>query len=157
VRHLLDNLLNSRNRLMRNRLMSSRARFYDLASIVQGSLDASSPWPNHLNVRTRSHLPQTKLDNSAIQARSNAPRRIEMPPLRRVARRTARRTARRQDSAAAPPEAAPDAPAAAAPAAPAAAEEPAYMAELQQLNQLKEEGILSEEEYAAKKQQILGL
>jgi Short C-terminal domain len=77
-----------------------------------------------------------------------------MPPLRRVARRTARRTARRQDGAAAPPEAAPDAPAA---AAPAAAEEPAYMAELQQLNQLKEEGILSEEEYAAKKQQILGL
>jgi Short C-terminal domain len=80
-----------------------------------------------------------------------------MPPLRRVARRTARRTARREDGAAAPPEAAPDAPAAAAPAAPAAAEEPAYMAELQQLNQLKEKGILSEEEYAAKKQQILGL
>jgi len=31
------------------------------------------------------------------------------------------------------------------------------MAELQQLNQLKEQGILSEEKYAAKKQQILGL
>jgi Short C-terminal domain len=31
------------------------------------------------------------------------------------------------------------------------------MAELQQLNQLKEQGILNEEEYAAKKQQILGL
>jgi Short C-terminal domain len=79
-----------------------------------------------------------------------------VPPLRRVARRTARRTARRQDAAAPPPEATADTPAA-APAAPAAAEEPAYMAELQQLNQLKEQGILSEEEYAAKKQQILGL
>ena len=31
------------------------------------------------------------------------------------------------------------------------------MAELEQLNQLKEQGILTEEEYAAKKQQILGL
>jgi hypothetical protein len=31
------------------------------------------------------------------------------------------------------------------------------MAELEQLNQLKEQGILSEEEYTAKKQQILGL
>ena len=80
-----------------------------------------------------------------------------MPPLRRIARRTARRTARRQDAAAPPPEAAPETPAAAAPAASAAPEEPAYMAELEQLNQLKEQGILSEEEYAAKKKQILGL
>jgi hypothetical protein len=31
------------------------------------------------------------------------------------------------------------------------------MAELEQLTQLKEQGIFSEEEYAAKKQQILGL
>jgi hypothetical protein len=31
------------------------------------------------------------------------------------------------------------------------------MAELEQLNQLKTQGIISEEEYAAKKQQILGL
>jgi hypothetical protein len=31
------------------------------------------------------------------------------------------------------------------------------MAELEQLTQLKEQGILGEEEYAAKKQQILGL
>jgi hypothetical protein len=31
------------------------------------------------------------------------------------------------------------------------------MAELEQLNHLKEQGILSEEEYGAKKQQILGL
>jgi hypothetical protein len=73
--------------------------------------------------------------------------------MRRVARRTARRTAGRQADAATP-QTAPDAPAA---AAPAASPEPAYMAELEQLNQLKEQGILSEEEYAAKKQQILGL
>ena len=68
-----------------------------------------------------------------------------MPPMRRIARRTARRTARRQapEATAPPPEAAPA--------------EPAYMAELEQLNQLKEQGILNEEEYAAKKQQILGL
>jgi hypothetical protein len=76
-----------------------------------------------------------------------------MPAMRRVARRTARRTAGRQADAATP-QTAPDAPAA---AAPAASPEPAYMAELEQLNQLKEQGILSEEEYAAKKQQILGL
>ena len=76
-----------------------------------------------------------------------------MPAMRRVARRTARRTAGRQSAAAPPPQAA----AAAAPAAPATQEEPAYMAELEQLNRLKEQGILSEEEYAAKKQQILGL
>jgi hypothetical protein len=31
------------------------------------------------------------------------------------------------------------------------------MAELEQLNELKEQGILSDDEYAAKKQQILGL
>jgi hypothetical protein len=31
------------------------------------------------------------------------------------------------------------------------------MAELEQLSQLRKQGILSEEEYAAKKQQILGL
>ena len=31
------------------------------------------------------------------------------------------------------------------------------MAELEQLNQLKEQGILSEDEYAAKKAQVLGL
>jgi hypothetical protein len=40
-------------------------------------------------------------------------------------------------------------------AAPAA--EPAYMAELEQLAQLKAQGIISEEEFEAKKKQILGL
>jgi hypothetical protein len=80
-----------------------------------------------------------------------------MPPLRRMARRTARRTARRQGDAAPPPQEAAEASVAAAPAAAATPAEPAYMAELEQLNGLKDQGILSEEEYAAKKQQILGL
>jgi hypothetical protein len=74
--------------------------------------------------------------------------------MRRVARRTARRTASRQAGAAPPPQVAPEA---ATPAAAALPGEPAYMAELEKLNQLKEQGVLSEEEYAAKKQQILGL
>ena len=34
---------------------------------------------------------------------------------------------------------------------------PAYIAELEQLNELKTQGIISEEEYEAKKQQILGI
>jgi predicted Zn-dependent peptidase len=44
--------------------------------------------------------------------------------------------------------------AAAAPAAPA---EPDYTAELEQLAQLKNQGILTEEEFEAKKKQILGI
>ena len=44
--------------------------------------------------------------------------------------------------------------AAAAPAAPA---EPDYAAELEKLAQLKNQGILSEEEFEAKKKQILGI
>ena len=44
--------------------------------------------------------------------------------------------------------------AAAAPAAPA---EPDYMAELEQLAQLKAQGILTEEEFQAKKAQLLGI
>ncbi len=44
--------------------------------------------------------------------------------------------------------------AAAAPAAPA---EPDYKAELEQLAQLKAQGILTEEEFEAKKKQILGI
>ena len=44
--------------------------------------------------------------------------------------------------------------AAAAPAAPAA---PDYTAELEQLAQLKNQGVLSEEEFQAKKKQILGI
>jgi hypothetical protein len=47
---------------------------------------------------------------------------------------------------------------AAAPApAPAAAAEPEYMAELEQLAQLRDQGVISPEEFEAKKKQILGL
>jgi hypothetical protein len=45
-------------------------------------------------------------------------------------------------------------PAAAAPAAPA---QPSYVQELETLNQLRSQGILTQEEYDAKKKQILGL
>jgi hypothetical protein len=49
-------------------------------------------------------------------------------------------------------------PAEAAPAAaPSAAAEPEYMAELERLAQLREQGIVSEEEFQAKKKQILGI
>ncbi len=41
--------------------------------------------------------------------------------------------------------------------APAEAEQPAYMAELGQLAELRDQGILSPEEFDAKKKQILGL
>jgi Short C-terminal domain len=43
------------------------------------------------------------------------------------------------------------------PAAPPPAAEPDYMAELQELAKLKEQGILSEEEFEAKKKQLLGI
>ena len=59
-----------------------------------------------------------------------------------------------QQQAAAPQQqaqAAAPAPAAAAPA------EPEYMAELEKLNQLKAQGIITEEEFQAKKKQILGI
>ena len=42
-------------------------------------------------------------------------------------------------------------------AAPAPAGEPEYMAELQQLAELRDQGILSPDEFEAKKKQILGL
>ena len=47
--------------------------------------------------------------------------------------------------------------AAAAPPAPAAPAEPDYAAELEQLAQLKNQGILTDEEFQAKKKQILGI
>lgn len=76
-------------------------------------------------------------------------------PSRRVARRTARRTSRRQayfqdsmsggyDEPAPPP----------APAAPA---EPDYAAELQKLASLRDQGIIDDAEFDAKKKQILGI
>jgi hypothetical protein len=46
---------------------------------------------------------------------------------------------------------------AAAPPAPAAGAEPDYMAELEELAKLRDQGILSPEEFEAKKKQILGL
>ncbi|MBJ7347756.1 MAG: SHOCT domain-containing protein [Thermoleophilaceae bacterium] len=42
-------------------------------------------------------------------------------------------------------------------AAPVAAAEPDYMAELTKLAELKNQGIVTEEEFQAKKQQLLGL
>jgi hypothetical protein len=47
--------------------------------------------------------------------------------------------------------------AAAAPPPPAAPAESDYMAELNQLAQLKSQGIISEEEFEAKKKQLLGI
>jgi hypothetical protein len=48
-------------------------------------------------------------------------------------------------------------PAESAAPAPAGTSEPEYVAELQRLAQLREQGILSEEEFEAKKKQILGI
>jgi hypothetical protein len=64
------------------------------------------------------------------------------------------RVARRQQNKYAQEEQAAPAPAA---AAPAEAAEPDYMAELEQLAKLRDQGILSPEEFEAKKAQILGL
>jgi ribosomal protein L12E/L44/L45/RPP1/RPP2 len=77
-----------------------------------------------------------------------------MMPARRVARRTSRRTSRRMSAAQAPPPAAAPAPAAPAQAAPAQQDD---MAEIQQLAAMKDQGILTEEEFQAKKKQILGI
>ena len=77
-------------------------------------------------------------------------------PGRRVARRTARRTTRRQmaiQGAYSQPEPAYEEPKYAAP--PPAA--PDYVAELEKLAQLKNQGIISDEEFEAKKRQILGI
>jgi hypothetical protein len=57
-------------------------------------------------------------------------------------------------AAQAPPQEAAAAPAPAAPAAPAQQDD---MAEIQQLAKMKEQGILTEDEFQAKKKQILGI
>ena len=95
-----------------------------------------------------------------------------MPPRRRTARRTARRTSRRTTrrmdrrmqarDEMLYPEPAPyqePAPAPAPPPPPAApaADQPAYVAELEQLASLHQAGVLTDEEFEAKKAQILGL
>jgi Short C-terminal domain len=75
-------------------------------------------------------------------------------PSRRVARRTARRTARRQQqmfSGAGDDYYDEPAPATAAPS------QPDYAAELQKLAELKAAGVIDEEEFDAKKKQILGI
>jgi hypothetical protein len=75
-------------------------------------------------------------------------------PNRRVARRTARRTTRRVDRRRAllDPEPAYEEPPPAAPAT-----DPTYVAELEQLATLKSRGLITDEEYEAKKKQILGI
>ena len=73
-----------------------------------------------------------------------------MMPARRVARRTSRRTSRRMADQQAPQQAAP-------PPAPAAAARPDDMAKIQQLATMKDQGLLTEEEFQAKKKQILGI
>jgi Short C-terminal domain len=73
-----------------------------------------------------------------------------MMPARRVARRTSRRTSRRMADAQTPQQAAPPPPA----AAPAQQDD---MAQIQQLATMKDQGLLTEEEFQAKKKQILGI
>jgi hypothetical protein len=74
-----------------------------------------------------------------------------MMPARRVARRTSRRTSRRMADSQTSQQAAP--PPAAAPA-PAPQDD---MAQIQQLATMKDQGLLTEEEFQAKKKQILGI
>jgi hypothetical protein len=44
-----------------------------------------------------------------------------------------------------------------APAAPAASSEPEYMGELERLAQLRDQGIITDEDFEAKKKQLLGI
>ena len=74
-----------------------------------------------------------------------------MMPARRVARRTSRRTSRRMAGAQTSQQAAPPPAAAAAPAP------QDDMAQIQQLATMKDQGLLTEEEFQAKKKQILGI
>ncbi len=77
-------------------------------------------------------------------------------PSRRVARRTARRTTRRQmamhDAMYEEPE-----PQYQAPPPPAAPAEPDYTEELRKLATLRDQGIINDEEFEAKKKSILGI
>ena len=72
-----------------------------------------------------------------------------MMPARRVARRTSRRTSRRMADAQTPQQAAPPPAAAAAPA------QQDDMAQIQQLATMKDQGLLTEEEFQAKKADLL--
>jgi hypothetical protein len=73
-----------------------------------------------------------------------------MMPARRVARRTSRRTSRRMAAAQPAPEAPP-------PAASAPPPQQDDMAQIQQLAAMRDQGLLTEEEFQAKKKQILGI
>jgi hypothetical protein len=75
----------------------------------------------------------------------------------RVQRRQQRRWAEEDAAAYEQQQAAYEQQAAPPPAAAAPAEEPDYMAELQQLAQLRDQGILTPEEFEAKKKQLLGI
>lgn len=78
-------------------------------------------------------------------------------PSRRVARRTARRTSRRQMAMyGGQDDGGYDEPAP-APAAPAPPAQPDYAEELQKLAELKAAGIINDEEFEAKKKQLLGI
>ena len=79
-----------------------------------------------------------------------APRRI----MRRTARRTTRRVARRQQAMAAPSQAPSQESAAPAPPHPAAQVDP--YEELKKLAELHDQGILTDDEFAAAKAKILG-
>lgn len=79
-----------------------------------------------------------------------APRRI----MRRTARRTTRRVARRQQAMAAPSQAPSQEPAAPAPPHQAAQVDP--YEELKKLAELHDQGILTDDEFAAAKAKILG-
>jgi membrane protease subunit (stomatin/prohibitin family) len=74
-----------------------------------------------------------------------------MMPARRVARRTSRRTSRRMADAQTSQQTAPPPAAAAAPA------QQDDMAQIQQLAAMKDQGLITEEEFQAKKKQILGI
>ncbi len=72
-----------------------------------------------------------------------------MMPARRIARRTSRRTSRRMAASQPEPQAAPP---------PAAAPAPQDdMTQIQQLATMKDQGLLTQEEFEAKKKQILGI
>jgi Short C-terminal domain len=79
---------------------------------------------------------------------------------RRVARRTSRRVSRRQMAMAGPQESyyePPPQPSYAPPPPAAAPADPSYMAELEKLATMKQQGIITQEEFDAKKKQILGI
>ena len=88
--------------------------------------------------------PRRRLWSPARREPCGTARTKSTPP--RIRRRTTSRSAEQQAYAAQQQ--------AAAPAAPA---EPDYAAELEQLAKLKQQGILTDEEFEAKKKQILGI